>query len=184
MIFFRCDTISIYFIPLCIVLIVNDVYCLRTACDGVSDVKNSEYEKLCSNSGLSVYVVNGTFENPTCRREACIRKCCPIDSEVVNKTCVPSDKNFTDDLTFLTSATTFYVVYGFLQCTGRTILDPSYDTESEFSILENGRLKFSHVDLPITNYCVDYIEGTSLSSLVCFQDEDVTYYTGRNYKLV
>lgn len=161
-------------------LLSSCAYCLQNSCKNYSvDTTNSNDgdTKSCSHNRITIYQVNDTFENPSCGSEACLRKCCPLDSAVFNKTCVPYDGNFTDDMGLLTnSKSIFHVVHGILQCEGRTFLDSSFD---EFTILDNGRLKFSHVELPITNYCVDYIETPTLSSLVCFPNEEVNYYTGK-----
>lgn len=181
---FRCAAIMIYRTFL-IALLSNCAYCLQTICDdetSVTTISENGYIKFCSNNGLSVYNVNDTFENSICNEVACLRKCCPIDDEVVNKICVSSMRNFTDDLLYLTrSKTTFYVVHGFLECLGRTILNPADGPENKYSILDNGQLKFSHVKIPITNYCVDNFGFPELSALVCFPDEEVTYYTGMIY---
>lgn len=169
---------------ICFALIWSSAYCIQNSCDEQSSVetRNLKYEitKLCSRNGLNVYRVNDTFESPICASKTCLRKCCPLDSEVVNKTCTLSERNFTDDLIFLTKSTTdFHIVHGFLQCKERILLNPAIDPESVFSISDNGGLKFSYVELPITNYCVDYFDEPTLSSLVCFKTEDVNYYTGR-----
>ncbi|KAK9737259.1 hypothetical protein QE152_g10871 [Popillia japonica] len=181
---FRCAAIMIHRTFL-IGLLTNCAYSLQTICDDqTSATTNSEngYIKLCSDNGLSVYSVNDTFENSVCNEEACLRKCCPIDSEVVNKTCVSSVRNFTDDLIQLTqSKTTFYVVHGFLQCPTRTLLTAADDPENKYSILDNGQLEYSRVKMRITNYCVDNFGFPGMSALVCFPDEEVTYCTGMNY---
>lgn len=106
-----------------------------------------------------------------------MRKCCPMNFDFVNRTCVPSENDFLHKLNFA-----FEFLIGWNCSNGMNhILLLASDMSLPFSIVQSGDLeivnnltKAATLVVKPENYCLDFIDGdqSGLSVLVCLRNED------------
>lgn len=106
---------------------------------------------------------------------ALVRKCCPLNHDYVNKTCIAGENDFANELN---NAYDFCIdfEYGYECGDGEIpVLLSSADPTIEFQILETGELRvvssISNLSLRagIEDYCLDFIDedNVSISALLC-----------------